>query len=146
MNEDVIQACGLTSDDLQPAIDRELAELARRRKIYLAGRAAVDLESRTAIIVDDGIATGATLKAGLQAVKKRKPGSIIVAVPVAPADTVQELEAMVDRVICLAQPEPFIAIGNHYVDFHPLTDAEVIKLLAQSPPDPLAPAGQGPPP
>lgn len=138
LNADVMRACGLTRDDLQPAIDRELAELARRRGAYLAGRDAVDLESRTVVVVDDGIATGATLKAGLQAVKRRKPGSIIVAVPVAPADVVQELEAMVDRVVCLARPEPFMAIGSHYVDFHPLTDGEVIKLLARSPPDPLA--------
>jgi putative phosphoribosyl transferase len=133
MNEDVMKACGLTRDDLQPAIDRELAELARRRRTYLAGRKAVDLESRSVVIVDDGIATGVTLKAGLQAVKRRKPRSIIVAVPVAPSDAIQELEALVDRVVCLAQPEPFMAIGNQYVDFHPLTDEEVIKLLAQSP-------------
>lgn len=138
LNADVMRACGLTRDDLQPAIDRELAELARRRTTYLAGRHAVNLASRAVVIVDDGIATGATLKAGLQAVKMRKPGSIIIAVPVAPAEAVQELEALVDRVVCLAQPEPLVAIGNHYVDFHPLTDEEVIELLAQSPPDPLA--------
>jgi len=135
LNEEVMALAHVDLADLETTIQRELVEIARRRDIYLRGRAAIPIEGRTAIVVDDGIATGTTLKVAIKALKKRHPKEIIVATPVAPADTVETLRDLVDKVFCISQPSPFIAIGLHYLDFHPLSDSEVIEALAKSPPD-----------
>ena len=88
------------------------------------------LEGRTLIVVDDGIATGASVRAALKALRRRGPKALILAVPVAPGDTVEALRAEVDQLICLATPEPFYAIGLHYLDFRQLSDQEVVSSLA----------------
>jgi putative phosphoribosyl transferase len=129
-NAGVLRMLGLQEADFAAAIDRKLAEIETRRATYLGGAAPVPVEGRTAIVVDDGIATGATVKAALLGLKRRHPASVILAVPVAPADTLSELEPLVDRVVCLDVPEEFYAVGVHYRDFPQVEDSEVIALLA----------------
>jgi putative phosphoribosyl transferase len=109
---------------------RELPELARRRHVYLSGRAPLPLAGQTAIVVDDGIATGTTVRAALKALRRRRPARIVLAVPVAPPATLAALRAEADEVVCLAQPEPFQAIGLHYADFHQVDDDEVLAILS----------------
>jgi putative phosphoribosyl transferase len=129
-NPTVLRMIGMDEADFAPAIDRKLAEIETRRATYLGGAAPVPVEGRTAIVVDDGIATGATVKAALLGLKRRRPASIVLAVPVAPADTLAELEPLVDRVVCLEVPADFYAVGVHYRDFPQVEDEEVIALLA----------------
>ena len=107
----------------------ELREIARRRALYLRGRAAVPVAGCTAIVVDDGIATGTTVRAALKALRRRHPAWLVLAVPVAPSDTLAELRNEVDQIVCLAEPYPFEAIGLHYRDFHQVPDDEVLAAL-----------------
>ena len=130
LNVDVVEAAGLTSEMVQSLAQPELAEIARRRLIYFPGRVHVALEGRTVIVVDDGIATGATVRAALKALRRKRPGRLILAVPVAPQEVIEELRRDVDTIVCLATPEPFHAVGAHYRDFPQVTDAEVIHDLA----------------
>jgi putative phosphoribosyl transferase len=129
VNDDVINLAGLDREYIDREVKRELAEIERRREAYLRGRPRVPLEGRTLIVVDDGIATGASIRAALKALRRRGPKALILAVPVAPADTVEALRPEVDQLICLATPEPFFAIGIHYVDFRQLSDEEVVSIL-----------------
>jgi predicted phosphoribosyltransferase len=130
-NEDVLAMAGISATDFDLACQRELAEIERRRKLYLAGRKPIDPAGRIAIVIDDGIATGATVKAALRALRRRMPAKLILAVPVAPPDAIAGLLAEADAVECLDTPEPFGAIGYFYDDFHQLSDADVIDTLAQ---------------
>jgi putative phosphoribosyl transferase len=126
------QTCALTGADpayIEKEKARELREIERRRHIYLRGRAALPVEGATVIVVDDGIATGTTMRAALKGLRLMKPRRLVVAVPVAPADTLAALAAEVDEVVCLEQPAFFHAIGNHYADFHQVPDEEVIAAL-----------------
>lgn len=129
-NEDVIRLAGVTQADIDAGVKRELEEIERRRRAYLQGRQRVPLENRTIILVDDGIATGASVRAALKALRRKGPKALILAVPVAPMDTVEALEGEVDEVVCLSTPEPFVAIGIHYADFHQMSDEEVVTILA----------------
>ncbi len=129
-NDEVMSMAGLKRDDIERVAVKEIAEIDRRRKLYLKGREPSSVAGRTAIVVDDGIATGTTVKAALQALKKRNPKRLVLAVPVAPGDTINELGAYVDDIICLQQPYPFMAIGVFYRDFHQVGDDEVIEMLA----------------
>jgi putative phosphoribosyl transferase len=90
------------------------------------------LEGRTVILVDDGIATGASVRAALRALKRKGPKALVLAIPVAPVDAVDALRSEVDEVVCFSMPEPFLAIGIHYVDFYQISDAEVVELLAEA--------------
>ena len=117
----------------------ELREIDRRRQLYLKGRAAVPVEGCTAIVVDDGIATGTTVRAALKALRRGHPARLVLAVPVAPADTIASLRSEVDDIVCLSQPYPFRAIGDHYADFHQLSDDEVLAALARSTTEPGRP-------
>ncbi len=128
-NRPVLAMLGMTEADFAPAIDRKLAEIETRRATYLGGAAPVPVEGRTAVVVDDGIATGATVKAALLGLKRRRPASVVLAVPVAPADTLAELEPLVDRVVCLDIPADFYAVGAHYRHFPQVEDSEVVALL-----------------
>jgi putative phosphoribosyl transferase len=101
--------------------------------VYLAHRAPEPVAGRTAIVVDDGIATGTTVRAALRGLRQRKPARLVLAVPVAPPETIEALRAEVDDVVCLMQPGFFGAIGYFYIDFHQLTDDEVITLMRQAP-------------
>lgn len=128
-NDEVMLMLGLNREDIERAAEKEISEIDRRRKLYLKGREPISVAGRTAIVVDDGIATGTTVKAALQALKKRNPKRLVLAVPVAPSGTIEELGAFVDDIICLQQPDPFIAIGLFYSDFHQVGDEEVIGML-----------------
>lgn len=130
-NDDIIRAVGITRAQIDEAAKQHLKEIERRRALYLPGRAPISAEGRTAIIVDDGIATGASVRAAVAALKRRHPRRIVVAVPVAAAETVRALRREVDDVICLAAPERFGAVGYFYRDFHQLDDSEVIEELAR---------------
>lgn len=129
VDEELRDATGVDRDYIESRAQVELQEIARRRDVYLQGRAAVDVEGRTAIVVDDGIATGTTMRAALKALRQRRPALLVLAVPVAPAEALDALRGEVDSVVCLAQPSPFHAVGLHYVDFHQVSDAEVIAAL-----------------
>jgi putative phosphoribosyl transferase len=122
----------------------ELPELARRRRVYLQGRPPLPVQGCTAIVVDDGVATGTTVRAALLALRRRGPARTVLAVPVAPADTLAALAGEVDEIVCLAQPWPFIAIGQHYRDFHQLGDGEVIAALAAAGTAPTGTRGPSP--
>ena len=130
-NDDVIQIAGVSSADLETGVKRELEEIERRRSVYLRGRARVPLGGRTIILVDDGIATGASIRAALLALRRKGPKALILAVPVAPLEAVEALRKEVDELICLWTPQPFLAIGLHYADFHQMNDDEVVELLSE---------------
>jgi putative phosphoribosyl transferase len=126
-------ATGIDRQYIEDRARQELKEIERRRALYLGQRAPEPVAGRTAIVVDDGIATGTTVRAALRGLRKRAPARLVLAVPVAPPDTIDALRAEVDDVVCLAQPEPFGAIGYFYLDFHQLADDEVVELMRQAP-------------
>ena len=132
VNDEVMRLAGITDEYIQAEAKTELLEIERRRHIYLEGRPRVPIENRTLILVDDGIATGASIRAAIAALRRKKPKKLIVAVPVAPLDTVAKLGSSVDEVICLETPDPFYAIGMHYDDFHQVPDDEVIELMNEA--------------
>lgn len=123
---------------IESQAQRELQEIARRRQVYLQGRDAPEVSGHTVVVVDDGVATGSTMRAALRALRRQKPALLVMAVPVAAPDSLQALRGEVDRVVCLAQPTSFHAVGQYYDDFHQVDDAEVLAALraaAASPSD-----------
>lgn len=134
VNKDVARSLGLRPEDVEALAERELPEIARRRRAWLGGRAAIDLDGKTAIVVDDGIATGATMRAALRLVRASGAARVVLAVPVAPADTLAALRPEADEVICLATPEPFMAVGAHYRRFDQVADDTVARILSEMPP------------
>ena len=131
LNEEIVHGLGIPDQVIDAVAARELQELSRRERLYRNGRAAPDVNHKTVILVDDGLATGATMRAAVQALKQQHPDRIIVAVPTASADTCEALRAEADDVVCAATPEPFLAVGYWYDNFAQTTDAEVRDLLAQ---------------
>jgi putative phosphoribosyl transferase len=132
-NEDVIGMTGVSASDFERVCAGQLAEIERRRKLYLGSRTRAEIAGRTAIVVDDGIATGATMRAALQATRARAPAKLVLAVPVGPPDTIADLRGEADEVICLEEHFFFGAIGMHYDDFRQVTDDEVVEFLARHP-------------
>lgn len=128
-NEDIIRHALVSEKEFDAACRAELAEIERRRRAYVGDRPPVDVEGRTAIVVDDGIATGATIRAAIRGLRRRKPSSIVLAVPVAPPDTIEALRNEADEVVCLEEPAYFQAIGLYYRDFRQLKDQDVIALM-----------------
>ena len=131
INEDVRRLVGVSDEELGKAKDRELSEIERRRDLYLKGRNRVPIKGRTAIVIDDGIATGATVRAALKALRLQKPKKLVLAIAVAPSETVESLRAEVDDIVCLETPDPFFAIGLYYRDFSQVSDKEVVAFLTQ---------------
>lgn len=117
---------------LQREKARQMGELVRRRQAYIGSRARPAFTSRCVIIVDDGVATGATIVASISGIRKARPARIVLAVPVAPKDTARQLERLADECVVLATPEPFGSVGRHYRDFSEVSDAEVVQLLVDA--------------
>jgi putative phosphoribosyl transferase len=129
VNDDVVAMAGVTKAEIDSQVKIELAEIERRRLVYLEGRARAPLDGRVLILVDDGIATGAGVRAAIAALRRKAPKKLILAVPVAPRETVEALRGKVDEVVCLEMPETFHAIGLHYRNFRQVPDEEVVRLL-----------------
>jgi putative phosphoribosyl transferase len=133
-NEDVIQLAGIDEAEFKAVCDIELAEIERRRERYLGGRGRENVAGRTAIAIDDGIAAGATTRAALRATRMRNPKKLVLAVPVAPTESLAAMREEADEVICLEDHECFGAIGLYYGDFQQISDEEVIEILRRFPP------------
>lgn len=131
INSDVVRLLDVDEAFLSAEEQRQVDEIARRRQLYLGHVRRVPLKGRIAVIVDDGVATGATMRAALHAVREAGATRVVVAVPVAPSETLARLETEADEVVCLEQPSWFRAIGLHYADFRQLTDDDVIALLEE---------------
>ncbi len=130
-NDEVMADAGLSRTSIEAMAKSELQEIERRRHLYLAGRPRIPLDGRVLILVDDGIATGASIRAAITALLRRRPERLIVAVPVAARETVARLKRLVDDVVCLEMPEPLEAVGLHYRDFHQVSDKEVVALFEE---------------
>jgi putative phosphoribosyl transferase len=137
-NEDVIAFAEVSERQFQVVYDHELAEVERRRARYLGDRERVDLADCVAIVVDDGVATGATALAALRAARLRNPAKLVLAVPVGPRETIAQLRAEADDLICLEEYEFFAAIGTYYADFGQVSDQTVIDTLRRFPARPAA--------
>jgi putative phosphoribosyl transferase len=129
-NEDVIAMAQVPDSTFNAVCEHELAEIQRRRTLYVGRRAHPKLHGRTVVVVDDGIATGATTRAALRSVRKQKPRRLILAVPVAPTSALEDLRTEADEIICLENYETFGAVGFYYSDFHQVSDEDVRSLLA----------------
>jgi putative phosphoribosyl transferase len=141
LNEDSVKALGLTRDVIHDTIERERVELDRRERLYHDGHQAVDIAGRTAVVVDDGIATGSTVRAALKSLEQRGVRRRIVACPVAAAETVRGLAGEADEVVCLRTPAAFGAVGAWYDDFAPVFDSEVKELLERAAAEAAKPLG-----
>jgi putative phosphoribosyl transferase len=130
LDPQVVADCAVSRRDIDLVTERESEELERRERSYRGGRPFSDVRGRTVILVDDGLATGSTMRAAVEALRREGPAAVVVAVPVAPRDTCEALGAVVDDIVCAATPEPFVAVGLWYEDFSQTTDEEVRELLA----------------
>lgn len=139
INPEVAASSGLSAAEIARLAEAVRPELRRRRAAYLGTRPPVALAGKTVILVDDGIATGATMRAALQALRRAGPKRVVLAVPVAPPETLAALRAMVDELVCLETPYAFAAVGAHYASFPQVSDAEVLSLLRRGSgaPDPV---------
>lgn len=129
LNPEVLRELDIPRARIDAVAQREARELMRRESNYRSGRPPLDIEGREVILVDDGLATGSTMRAAVAALRKQHPAHIVVAVPVAPLETCEEVEALADEVVCARTPEPFYAVGLWYRDFEQTSDAEVRELL-----------------
>ncbi|MBA16571.1 MAG: phosphoribosyltransferase [Sphingomonas sp.] len=132
LNEMIVRALRLEQRYIDAELARQLREIERRRSAYMGNRASQPIGGRTVIVVDDGIATGSTMLAALQGIRRNHPAQLVLAVPLAPTEALRELRPWCDEIVCLAAPEPFHAVGLHYADFAQTSDAEVVRLLAQA--------------
>jgi putative phosphoribosyl transferase len=132
LNDSVVAAIGIPDDVVARVVSRERLELERRERLYRAGRAPLDLQGRTVIIADDGLATGASIRAATLAVRRHAPASITIAVPVAPQQTCNELRSDLGEIVCAWMPESFLSVDSYYDDFSQTTDDEVRQLLADA--------------
>jgi putative phosphoribosyl transferase len=138
LNAEVLQGLGISEAQIEEVAAVELQELRRRERIYRDDRPIPEVHGRCIILIDNGLATGATMQAAIAALRQQRPSEIVVAVPVAPPDTVASLRQQADAVICPAMPEPFFGVGLWYADYAQVTDAEVRELLGEiwhSPPE-----------
>ena len=129
LNEDPIRELGISREDIVKAAQAESQELLRRERAYRGDRPPVDVSGKTAILIDDGLATGSTMRAAIQALRQRNPAKIVAAVPVAAPEACSEMSEEADDVICAITPQPFYAVGLWYQDFSQNTDEEVRALL-----------------
>jgi len=131
VNRDVVDALGIPANVIDAVAAREQRELERRERDYRGNRGPLSVTNRTVILVDDGLATGSTMRAAVMAVRQQQPARVIVAVPVGAASTCADLATEADDVVCVRMPDPFVAVGLWYRDFTPTTDLEVRTLLGK---------------
>lgn len=129
LNDNVVKLARVVPDQIEAAARRESIELARRQKLYRGSNPPLDLRNKTVILVDDGLATGATMSAAVEVVRRQGAARIVLAIPVAPEDTCRDFEAKVDELVYLETPDPFGAVGYWYTDFTQVTDREVVAAL-----------------
>ncbi len=129
LNQDILRYLEVSDDYVKEEARHQVEEIKRRMMKYLGDRPRPSLEAKVVILVDDGVATGATIRAAIASIRKRKPASIVLAIPVGSPDTIEELRREADEVICLMTPEPFFAIGQFYKSFEQTSDEEVIQIL-----------------
>lgn len=132
VNAKIARQAGADAAYIDAEVARQLAEIERRRAAYMGDRAPIPIAGRTVILVDDGIATGGTVKAALRGVRKAAPAYLVLAIPVAPAESIAGLREECDELVCLHTPEIFYAVGTHYADFSQTEDDEVVALLARA--------------
>jgi putative phosphoribosyl transferase len=132
LNRDVVRALGIPDEVIEQVTQEEQRELERREREYRDGRPPIDVRGRTVILVDDGLATGSSMRVAVLVLKQKEPAQIVVAVPVAPRETCRELESVADRVVCAVTPEPFWGVGQWYADFSQTSDEEVRDLLRRA--------------
>ncbi|MCG0277056.1 MAG: phosphoribosyltransferase [Thermanaeromonas sp.] len=130
-NEKALNLLGLRKEDLLPEIDREIREIRRRLEVYRRGREEPTIKGRVVIVIDDGLATGFTMEAALTSLRKKEPRELVLAVPVAPPETLERLRPLVEEAVCLATPEPFYAVGQFYLSFPQVEDEEVLAILGK---------------
>lgn len=131
-NSHVLGMLRMREEDFRDKVTAKLAEIEERRTRYMGDAPPVPVEGRTAVVVDDGIATGATMKAALKGLRLRKPKAIVLAVPVAPRDSLTEIAPLVDDSVCLEIPEPFYAVGAHYRHFDQVDDMQVVSMMTEA--------------
>jgi len=132
LDHEIVDAVGIPDLEIKRVTEMEKQELERREKAYRAGRKPLDVEGLTVILVDDGIATGSSIRAGIDALRQMKPARLVIAVPVAPESTVRRLRRMVDEFVCLDTPESFYGVGQFYSDFSQVSDEEVRNLIGRA--------------
>jgi putative phosphoribosyl transferase len=132
LNADVVNKLGVSELEITAASKEETKELERRERLYRGNRPPLHVEGHTVILVDDGIATGASLRAAIQAIRKLKPATLVVATPVAPRTTFRSLRGEVDDLVCVETPDPFYGVGQFYEDFSQVSDEAVIELLERA--------------
>lgn len=142
VNDDMLRALRITPQQLREVTDREGRELIRREAVYRDGRPPLDVAGKTVILVDDGLATGSSMLAAVQALRDSEPAAIVIAVPAAPESTCREFAAIVDEVVCASMPTPFLAVGESFWDFSQVTDSEVRELLSRPTPGVPMPLAQ----
>jgi len=129
LNEEVIAMGRVSEEYIKKETQRQMAEIERRKALYRGGADLPELKGKTVILVDDGVATGATMKSAIAALKKEKPGRLVAALPVASIEAEESIRAMVDEMVCLQTPAGFMAVGGYYEDFTQVSDEEVVDML-----------------
>ena len=132
LNTDIVNKLGISEAEITAATKQETKELERRELLYRGNRPSLNVQGRTVILVDDGVATGASLRAAIQAIRKLRPASLVVATPVAPRATYNQLRHELDELVCAELPDPFYGVGQFYEDFSQVGDEEVIALLERA--------------
>ena len=132
MNENVVRRSGVSEQQVEEIVNEEQKKLQEREEIYRGARPEIGIHGKTVLLVDDGLATGASMQAAVSALKEFDPEKIVVAVPTAPRDTCQEFESLVDEVVCLRTPSPFWGVGGSYQNFSQTSNEEVRELLEKS--------------
>ena len=132
LNQDIVNQLNISDEVITRIAEQERQELDRRERLYRGDRPTPELGGRTVILVDDGLATGATMWAAVVALRKKEPASIVVAVPIAATETCEDLQGKVEKIVCCATPNPFYSVGRWYENFPQTTDEEVCKLLAKA--------------
>ena len=132
LNDYIISGYGVSKEYIETEVSRQKEEISRRVKLYRKGKWLSGLEGKTVILVDDGIATGATMKVAIATLREEKLNKLVVALPVAPSSVAEEIEKMVDEFICIETPLDFMAVGSYYYDFTQVSDKEVVEILRRS--------------